>query len=313
MKKIAVICNSDSLAFPTVQALASKGLLGGVAILERSSKALLKPLQAMGLSGNQILQLNYGSWEQELKHWLTGLDADAVWVFGFPWMIPDYLLQSVHKGYLNFHFGELPKYRGADPIFWQLRNNEPYASLTVHQMTANIDGGPIVWTKQLPIIKGENYGLLCQRLGFLAVEAVNELLDNTQYLPIVNENSLANTAWEKKPSNKELAINWREQSADEIECLINAANSKYDGATAWIKNTEVRILEGSPAEIQLPEGAKPEPGTIVYADALYGLIVACLENRFLKINILHMREGYFSGSKLFQMGIKAGEKFINLN
>lgn len=312
MKKIAVICNSDSLAFPTVQALASKGLLGGVAILERSSKALMKPLQAMGLSGNEILQLNYGSWEQELKHWLTGLDADAVWVFGFPWMIPDYLLQSVHKGYLNFHFGELPKYRGADPIFWQLRNNEPYASLTVHQMTADIDAGPIVWTKQLPIIKGENYGLLCQRLGLMATEAIPELLNNTSLPSALIERNAA-ALFDKKPSSYDLTINWELQSADEIEQLVNAANPRYDGATACIKNSELRILEVSPAEIQLQEGFKPEPGTIIYADALYGLIVACIENRFLKINTVHMREGYFSGAKLFHMGIQSGEKFINLN
>jgi len=313
MMKIAIICNSDSLAFPTVQALIAQGLLGGVAMLKRSSKVLLQPLQAMGLSNSQILQLNNKSWQQEIQYWLKELDADSVWVFGFPWMIPDHLLKSMRKGYLNFHFGELPKYRGADPIFWQLKNNERFAGLTVHQMTADIDAGPVLWSKQLPIIKGENYGLLCQRLGLMAIGAIPALVNNDSYLPVINENTEEIASYEKRPGHQELAINWKQQSADEIECLINAANPKYDGATAWIKDAEVRILEGSPAEIQLPEGAKPEPGTVVYADALYGLIVACLENRFLKINILHMREGYFSGSKLFQMGIKAGEKFINLN
>jgi len=311
--KIAVICNSDSLAFPTVQALAAQGLLGGVAILKRSSKILLGPLLAMGLSTDQVLQLNKISWQQELQKWLTASDVDAVWVFGFPWLIPDDMLQMVRNGYFNFHFGELPKYSGADPIFWQLRNNEHFASLTVHQMTADIDAGPVLWSKQLPIIKGENYGLLCQRLGFMAVDAIPALVNNSNHLPVINENNEDIARYEKRPDHRELAINWKQHSADEIECLINAANPKYDGATAWIKNAEIRILEVSPAEIQLPEEVKPEPGTIVYADAIYGLIVACLENRFLKINILHMREGYFSGSKLFQMGIQAGEKFINQN
>lgn len=311
--KIAVICNSDSLAFPTVQALAAQGLLGGVAMLKRSSKILLGSLVAMGLSNDQVLLLNKISWQQEMQQWLTASDVDAVWVFGFPWVIPDDMLQMVRNGYFNFHFGELPKYSGADPIFWQLRNNERFASLTVHQMTADIDAGPVLWSKQLPIIKGENYGLLCQRLGFMATEAIPVLVNNSSHLPVINENTEDKARYEKRPDHRELAINWKQHSADEIECLINAANPKYDGATAWIKNAEVRILEGSPAEIQLPEGVKPEPGTIVYADTLYGLIVACRENRFLKINILHMREGYFSGSKLFQMGIQAGEKFINLN
>lgn len=311
--KIAVICNSDSLAFPTVQALFSQGLLGGVAILERSSKILLGPLRAMGLSNHQILQLNQRAWEHELKHWLTGLDASAVWVFGFPWMIPDYLLESTRQGYLNFHFGELPKYRGADPIFWQIKNNEPYASLTVHQMTADLDAGPVVWSKRIPSMKGENYGLLCQRLGLMATEAIPELLNNISLPSALSKRNSAAVLFDKKPNSYDLTINWELQSADEIEQLVNAANPRYDGATACIKNNELRILEVSPAEIQLQEGFKPKPGTIVYADALYGLIVACIENRFLKINTVHMREGYFSGAKLFHMGIQSGEKFINLN
>src|ERR1700761_4954541 len=98
-------------------------------------------------------------------------------------------------------------------------------------------------------------------------------------------------AYFKRPGNAELKIKWQEQSADEIECLVNAANPKYDGATTWIRNNEIRILETSPAEIQLQEGFKPEPGTIVYADAVYGLIVACRESTFLKINVVHTREG----------------------
>lgn len=311
--KIAIICNSDSLAFPTVQALAAQGLLGGVAMLSRSSKILLRPLMGMGVSGDKLLQMNSLSWKQELGEWLTMLNIDAVWVFGFPWIIPDHLLKSVKHGYFNFHFGELPKYRGADPIFWQLKNNEDVATLTIHQMTAEIDAGPVLCTKQLQIIKGENYGLLCQRLGFKATEAIPELLNKAGLPSALDKSNAVAALFDKKPDNNDLTINWKLQSADEIEWLVNAANPKYDGATACIKNTELRILEVSPAEIQLQDEFKPEPGTIVYADALYGLIVACIENRFLKINTVHMREGYFSGSKLFHMGMQSGEKFINLN
>lgn len=311
--KITVICNSDLLAFPTIQALYAQGLLGTVAILERNENLLLGPLLAIGIAKENVLRLNKVTWQHHLQHWLVATCTEAVWVFGFPWVIPDHLLQAVPWGFINFHFGELPKYRGADPIFWQLKNNEDVATLTIHQMTAEIDAGPVLCTKQLQIIKGENYGLLCQRLGFKATEAIPELLNKAGLPSALDKSNAVAALFDKKPDNNDLTINWKLQSADEIEWLVNAANPKYDGATACIKNTELRILEVSPAEIQLQDEFKPEPGTIVYADALYGLIVACIENRFLKINTVHMREGYFSGSKLFHMGIQSGEKFINLN
>lgn len=311
--KITIICNSDLLALPTIQSLYTQGLLGSVVILERSSKLLFGPLRAIGIAEANILQLNKKIWQQQLQQWLTVADTDVVWVFGFPWLIPDHLLQTVPSGFINFHFGELPKYRGADPIFWQLKNSETVATVTIHQMTADIDAGPVFCIRQLHIIKGENYGLLCQRLGLMATEAIPELLNKTSVPSVLFERNTDTVLFDEKPSNYDLTINWELQSADEIESLVNAANPKYDGATACIKNSELRILEVSPAEIQLQEGFKPEPGTIVYADALYGLIVACIENRFLKINTVHMREGYFSGVKLFHMGIQSGEKFINLN
>ncbi|MEH3114785.1 formyltransferase family protein [Pedobacter terrae] len=311
--KITVICNSDSLAFPVIQALYAQGLLDTVAILERSEKLLLGPLLAIGIAKENVLRLNKATWQHQIKQWLAATGSDAVWIFGFPWLIPEHLLQTVPRGFINFHFGELPKYRGADPIFWQLKNKEAVAMLTIHQMTADVDAGPVLCTKQLPIIKGENYGLLCQRLGFVAIEAIPQLLNETGSPPALDRSNEVAALFDKKPNNNDLAINWQLQSADEIEWLVNAANPKYDGATACIKNTELRILEVSPAEIQLQGEFKPEPGTIVYADALYGLIVACIENRFLKINTVHMREGYFSGAKLFHMGIQSGEKFINLN
>jgi len=309
--RVAVISNSDSLAFPAIQALVAGKALAGVAILERSSKMLLEPLLSIGVARKTVLLLNKSTWQAEMEHWLNAVNPDAVWIFGFPWIIPVTLLGSVPQGFLNFHFGDLPKYQGADPIFWQLRNNEPAATLTVHRMTEQVDAGPVVLQKQLPIIQGENYGLLCQRLGFMAAEVATQLIAGSGVEPAILTAQLpAEAAWFKRPGSGALKIKWNEQLADEIECLVNAANPKYDGATTILRGQEVRILETSPAEIQLQEGSAPQPGTIVYADALYGLIVACRDRRFLKINLVHMREGYFSGSKLFGMGVRPGEQFL---
>jgi methionyl-tRNA formyltransferase len=312
--KVAVICNSDSLAFPAISALINQGWLAGVGILARSSNKLLTPLLGMGIPKDNITLLTGDAWEQETQTWLQSSRPDMVWVFGFPWLITPSLLAIPEGGFLNFHFGNLPRYKGADPIFWQLKNGEEKATLVVHRMTAAIDEGPILMTRDLEILKGENYGLFCQRLGYMAAELVQPLADSylNKSFRELDQPDGENVHF-KKPGSKTLKINWEEQSADEIESLVNASNPKYDGASTYLRNAEIRILETSPAEIQLEQNFRPDPGTIVYADSIYGLIVACRGSRFLKINVVHTQEGYFSGSKLFSMGVQAGEKFINLN
>ncbi|HJP62783.1 MAG TPA: formyltransferase family protein, partial [Mucilaginibacter sp.] len=136
--KIAVICNSDSLAFPAISTLASNGWLAGVGILARSSNRLYPPLLGMGIPQENLALLTKEKWETEMQAWLHAIGPDMVWVFGFPWLIPSSLLAMPEGGFLNFHFGNLPQYKGADPIFWQLKNGEEKAMLVVHRMTAAV-------------------------------------------------------------------------------------------------------------------------------------------------------------------------------
>jgi methionyl-tRNA formyltransferase len=312
--KVAVICNSDSLAFPTIGCLISRGQLSGTAILARSMSSLYQPLIGAGVPEANILLLAKENWQATMKNWLNELRPDMVWVFGFPWRIPEVILNMPKGGFLNFHFGNVPHYKGADPIFWQLKNGEEKATLVVHRMTADIDEGPLVMQREVPIIKGENYGLFCRKCGYLAAELVDTLISDYSNNRLVEKRQDPGEAqYFKKPGSQTLTISWEDQSAEEIECLINAANPRYGGASTYLGNTELRILEAAPAEIKTENGFETMPGTVVYADAVYGLIVACRHDKFLKINIVHTADGYFSGSKLFSMGIKAGEKFNNLN
>ncbi len=313
--KVAVICNSDSLAFPAIGCLISRRELAGAAILARSMSSLYQPLIGAGVPQTNILLLAKDNWQTTMENWLNELHPDMVWVFGFPWRVPEAILGMPKGGFLNFHFGSVPQYKGADPIFWQLKNGEEKATLVVHKMTADIDEGPVVMRREMPIMKGENYGLFCRKSGYLAAELVDTLINDYLNNRLVEKQQEpgAISLYLKKPGGQTLTISWEEQSAEEIERLVNAANPKYGGASTYLGSTELRILEAAPAEIKTENGFEAAPGTVVYADVVYGVIVACRQDKFLKINIVHTADGYFSGSKLFSMGIKAGEKFNNLN
>ena len=55
---------------------------------------------------------------------------------------------------LNVHPAPLPRYRGRHPLQWALINGEPTFGMTVHEMTAAYDAGPILLQTQLTVTPG---------------------------------------------------------------------------------------------------------------------------------------------------------------
>lgn len=307
--KIAVVCNSDTLAIPSIQFLKEQDLLAGIGIPEKNKAVLLNSLQAVNMAPDAIAVFPTGSWKENMENWLRQLNADAVFVIAFPWKIPASILSIPSMGFFNFHFGVLPRYKGADPIFWQIRNMENHGGLFIHKMNSEIDGGPIVWQKEMAIIPGETYTMHCMRIGYEAVQELKLLLDHIDRDALKENIQPEHQAlYYHKPATEQLKIDWEKQSAREIEYLVNACNQKYGGASTFLRGREMRILEVSP--VDMPPIPEQLPGKVVHADALYGLVIACRGQEFLKINVVHMQEGYLSGAKLFSMGVGIGEQLI---
>lgn len=307
--KIAVVCNSVSLAIPSIQFMKAQNLLAGVGIAEKNKAVLLHSLQGIGIMPETVAVFSAGIWKESMQNWLHELKVDAVFVIAFPWKIPVAILDIPLKGFFNFHFGVLPKYKGADPIFWQIKNMESKGGLFVHKMTAEIDAGPIVWQKEMNIFPGETHTMHCLRVGYDAVAELKLLLANMERDALTEAAQQDYTSlYERRPHTADFTINWQQQSAREIECLVNACNQNYGGASTSLRNQELRLLEVSP--VDMPPIAEQLPGKVVHADALYGLVIACKGQEFLKINVVHMQEGYLSGAKLFSMGIGIGEQLI---
>lgn len=308
MIKTIVLCNSDLLAFPAIFRLLETGSLQAVAIPEMASKVLMPAFVGMGIPAYDIHVLSRKDLESQLALLIDQYCPEAVLVLTFPWKIPEGVLQLPAMGFINFHFGLLPLYKGADPVFWQLKKGEAQGGISVHVMTDEIDEGPVFVLKSLPVIPEETYGIHCQRLGVLAAETITEVFKfmSMSVIPLSLPIDKA-VFYCKSPSITDLTIRWEEQTAEEIERLINATNPKYGGAIASIRNIQVRILEVSAAQVSTQ--VEQRPGTIVYADTLYGIIVSCINGQYLKINIVNIAEGYLSGGKLFNLGFKVGEIF----
>jgi folate-dependent phosphoribosylglycinamide formyltransferase PurN len=92
------------------------------------------------------------SWDEITERWGAGA-FDLFLAAGFPAIFPDRVLQVGQRA-VNVHTSLLPQLKGRNPQEWAVAWGLPRSGLTAHEMTSNLDSGPIVAQTIVPIPAG---------------------------------------------------------------------------------------------------------------------------------------------------------------
>jgi len=304
--RIAILCNHP-LGLSVIQELAKANLLIGVVTSTINPAFLTKVKPILQQFKLPLIKITKAQLQKKLAVFLKNKKVDLVFVLTFKYKIPAKLLTIPRWGFINFHPGPLPQYRGPDPVFWQIKNQVPQSGLTMHQMDATFDTGPIISSAQFPLTPDITYGHFMSEAGFIALQMVGniiQLLSQTGMLPKINQDD-ANAKYLKRPTQIEQQINWQKQNAGEIKALVNACNPVYGGAITIFRNQPLQILQVS----LLGEATTATSGEIIYVGPK-GFVVACADKQLLRIDIVQTAEGIMTGERFVQMaGVKEGETF----
>ena len=307
--RIAFLTNSI-LATESIAYLHSTGLLKAVGVLARNRllRSQIEPYADQHKIKHTTFQKN--DLEQVLSAFLQNADIDLVLVQTFPYKIPESCLAQPRLGCYNLHPGPLPGYRGPDPVFWVLKNEESHTAMTLHKMEKDYDTGPIVVCEPIPIHPGDTYGILNSHLAHAAPVLLDKFLEMLQKgvpLPLSTQ-STDEAGYQSKPDPSTIMIQWSQHTSHNIASLTRACNPNQNGSIAFFRDVITRFLD---VEVVAPEfEANLSPGTILTADATRGLQVKCIDKEIIKINVIHVDEGYFSGKRFLEaFNVKIGEKF----
>lgn len=308
--RVTVLCQGTVLQ-PALQALHSQGLLAGVAVPESAGNGDVHAHLEAALRQALIpfLRTAGPDLEGQLAPWLRGIAPDVVCSLGFPYKIPAALLDLPRLGFFNLHGGALPGYRGPAPVFWQIKNREPYGAVAIHRMTPEMDGGGLAHTERVPIGPDDTYGLHMQRLGAVLprvmVEFVQQLAIQGDKLPL-KEQSAASARYLPRPTEADRTVDWS-RSAEEIDALIRACNPVYGGAFTTLKGVPVRLLQVT--TVTPCTDPKTSPGTIVAASVQEGIRVACGLEETVSVDIVYSEDGFFTGHRLVKIfGLRPGDR-----
>lgn len=78
--------------------------------------------------------------------------------------------------FVNFHPSILPLYRGPVPSYWCLKNGEKYSGFTIHEVTKEIDKGPVLFQEAIEIGDLADPGLLDQKIAQQALPVFRDYL-----------------------------------------------------------------------------------------------------------------------------------------
>lgn len=307
--RVAFLTNS-LLATESIAYLHSTGLLKAVGTLERNT-LLRSQLEAFTSKNNlEYALFSKQSLEAELNNFLHRAKIDLAIVQTFPYKIPPSSLRIPEIGFYNVHPGPLPQYRGPDPVFWVLKNQEKAGAITLHKMEEDYDTGAIVLCESLSIHPTDTYGILNSHLAHAAPALISkflELLRNPSRIPLI-EQSASEAGFQQKPSVQSLMIDWTTHSSQDIQALTQASNPNQNGSIAFFRDVITRFLE---VDVLTPEfSANLSPGTVLTADDSRGLQVKCIDKQVIRLNIVHVDEGYFTGKRFAEVfNVKIGEKF----
>jgi methionyl-tRNA formyltransferase len=266
-----VFAGTPDFAVPTLRALAqSPHVLVGVltqpdrpagrgrALKQSAVKRLAQQLN-LPLSQPQHLQ------DPQARATLATWAPEALVVVAYGLILPAAVLALPRLGCFNVHASLLPRWRGAAPIQRAVLAGDSETGVTIMQIEAALDTGPILAQQAVPIGADENSRQLHDRLAPLGARLMLETLELAEAAKLHPQpQTNQGVTYAAKIDKAEAQIGWA-GTAVAIERQIRAFNPRPVAHTLW-QGQPLRIWEAQVAGEMGAAGTPadpPPPGTLL--------------------------------------------------
>jgi methionyl-tRNA formyltransferase len=197
---------------------------------------------------------------------------DLLVVVAYGLILPQAVLDRPRFGCLNIHGSLLPRWRGAAPIQRAILAGDAETGVSIMQMDAGLDTGPVLLERRRPIGMHDTAGDLHDALSELGAAALLDAVDAlTQGTVTIRNQPAEGVTYAAKLEKSEAALDWA-KTAIALDRQVRAFNPWPMAETAFAGET-LRILR---AQVAGSSSSGAAPGTLL-GIAEDGLHVACGE------------------------------------
>ena len=213
--------------------------------------------EALGLPVCTPARLRNSTAEHEA---FAALDLDAAVVAAYGLILPQAMLDAPRRGCLNIHASLLPRWRGAAPIQAAVLAGDAETGVTIMQMDAGLDTGPMLLRDAVPIGPDATTAGLHDALAHMGARlTLRALEEHPAPVPQPDEGA----TYAPKLTREDGRLDWS-HPAPALDRRVRALNP-WPGTWAMLGDEVLKILAARPEE------GTGEPGTVLDDR----LLVAC--------------------------------------
>lgn len=241
----------------------------------RGRRLTASPVKALALEHGVPVHQPTTLRAQAEERTLAELAPDVLVVAAYGLILPQAVLDVPRNGAINIHASLLPRWRGAAPIQRAILAGDQTSGISIMQMEAGLDTGPVLLARAEPIAPDDTSESLQARLADLGRAALLDALEPVEAGTAVAEpQDEATATYAAKITKDEACLAWA-RPATELARHVRAFIPWPVAYTHW-QGQPVRIWQARVA----PCTPAARPGTVVSASA-DGILVATGEEGLL--------------------------------
>ena len=302
-----LFAGTPAFALASLRALCESGVLPLAVYTQpdrpagRGKKLKSSPVKEYAQGQNIEIRQPESLKDKDVAAEIAEFDAELMIVAAYGLILPQAILDLPRQGCLNVHASLLPRWRGAAPIQAAILADDEETGISLMQMTAGLDSGPVVARQSLQISDTESAGELHDRLALLGGEMLCE------HLPGILEGNLEAVAQDEslvtyagKITRSDAAMDWG-ITATELLRQVRAYNPA-PGAFFDLDGEQVKCWSAT-----LGDGQSGTAGTVVNAGRV-GVDVACGEGVLRMLQLQRPGRGRVSAGEFADQKALTGRR-----
>ncbi len=191
---------------------------------------------------------------EQAQHEFAALNADVAVVAAYGLILPRLVLAAPKYGCINIHASLLPRWRGASPIQHSIWKGDAESGVTIMQMEAGLDTGPMLRKGTVPVTDETTTPMLHDALSVMGGKLILETLADIDALDPIPQDD-AQSTYAPMLDKKMGVIDWT-RGADDISRQIRALNP-WPGTYTTVGGKRLKILAARPT------AGSGKPGTVL--------------------------------------------------
>jgi len=277
--------------------------------MKLTAGAVKQLAQAHGIPVDTPASLRKGDEAAAARQRLRDAAPDVLVVAAYGLILPQDVLDipaGLRPGWsprltaINIHASLLPRWRGAAPIARAIEAGDESTGITIMQMDAGLDTGPMLLAGAVPISPEATSGALTDTLAGLGARLIVEALSRVSELVATPQPDGATYA--PKIDKAEAWLDWTQPNRALARRV--RAFDPYPGASTLLQGTPIKVWRAAAVSAR----STAVPGTVIDAEAA-GVTIACGDGA-LRVTELQRPGGKRLGAREFLAGfpLRAGER-----